>query len=119
LTDAPLQDIEHLLDANPASIHEFEVNRESLLYIAAERGILGVVELLLDRGANPNGVDGGAPPLIGAIIAEDAQIAQRLIEAGASVSRRVDRSKLTVRDWAISENDPEMLDALGIGTPRK
>lgn len=61
---------------------------EQAIHLAARRGHLAMVELLLDRGARPDARDSeGATPLFGT---SDTAIAKLLITRGADVSARDD-----------------------------
>jgi ankyrin repeat protein len=87
---AGLEAIQAELDRNPAVINQEVVRNETLLNVAARRGRLDVVELLLDRGAYVDGYLGINPsahdaftPLAQAVIREHEDIVKLLLEYGA------------------------------------
>lgn len=63
------------------------------LVLAAEEGHAGCVELLLDRGAKPNGIDNDGAPLLSACMRPDnAEVIRVLIAHGADVNHRGGRN---------------------------
>ncbi|NIL99914.1 MAG: hypothetical protein GTO33_02710 [Acidobacteria bacterium] len=72
-----------LLDAG-AKIDTGDAQNSTALLAAIEFAHLQSVEFLLDRGADPDGVNPGATPLIEAIRSGRLEIAEMLLEAGAN-----------------------------------
>lgn len=66
-------------------------NGHRALHQAAEAGRLEALELLLEHGADPRGLDGsGYTPLRWAAHAASVEVGQRLLDAGAEVNERSD-----------------------------
>jgi ankyrin repeat protein len=75
-----------------------------VLHIMAKRGDLEAVRWLLDRGVDPNGLwmhfDAAVTPLHLAILADHADVARALLDAGADVSVRDSRHDGDALSWA-------------------
>ena len=79
-----------VLEAEPGSLHESGSHpmwggQPNALHVAAERGNLETVGLLLDRGADPNNADQYATPLYLAAHWGHTEVVQLLIDRGADV----------------------------------
>lgn len=76
-----------MLDANPALLAERLANGRTPLHTAAYGGKLGIVGLLLARGADPNVLTtSGSAPLHGAALAGHEAVVRLLVEKGANVN---------------------------------
>jgi ankyrin repeat protein len=84
LRQAPLREIEDALRRRPHVVTEFTWHGRTLLCDAASVRRQDVVELLLAMGADPNGSDNGASPLISAISGGDPGVVAVLLDHGAS-----------------------------------
>lgn len=71
------------------------IEKRTLLSIAAELGELEVVKLLLNNNASINYADGiGLTPLVYAVMNNHNEVAQALIEAGAKVNVRIEGKQI-------------------------
>ncbi|KAJ5194476.1 hypothetical protein N7491_001814 [Penicillium cf. griseofulvum] len=92
--------------------HDGHLNCCTPLCIAAFLGCEGAVKLLLEHGANPNGIDpNGEMPLHLAVRDKNCAVAERLIKHGASLESR-DCHGRTPIDWALSFGGHEMIQLL-------
>jgi ankyrin repeat protein len=78
------------------------------LHVAAQRGHVGAVRLLLDRGADPNAREGGdnTYPLHWAAAHEHLEVVRALVDAGGDVHGTGDVHELDVIGWASFYHDP-------------
>lgn len=104
---------------NGFDINTPDSNGRTALYMAAINDQLAVVQLLLESGAEPNGVYEQEPLLICVIKSRQGQkkpdetgIVKCLLENGAD-AKAVDKSGKTARDIALSENLSEHSKLLG------
>jgi len=110
-----LKKVSMLLDAG-AEVDARDQSGQTALLAAIAVGNIEGVRLLLDRGANPDGVPGLRPrrrgnnPLIAALEAERSEIVDALIAAGANVNA-TDKRKTPLIAAAHSGSE-EMVDRL-------
>jgi ankyrin repeat protein len=78
------------------------------LHEAARRGDLARMDLLIDKGADPNQVDpdNGMTPLGDAVLAAQMESVERLLLRGADPNRRANGN--TALHWAASKGDIEI-----------
>ena len=74
------------LGANPNSISI--IHDGTALLVAVGKGNVGMVDALLNAGADVNGFSGGVTPLVLAVINNDLPVVNALLDAGADVNRR-------------------------------
>ena len=85
---------------------------QSPLSHAAENGHERVVQLLLDRGAEPNMVDkSGRSALLWAVLNEHQAVAEQLLARGADVDRR-DRVQWTALHFAVRSRSTHMANLM-------
>ena len=81
---------------------------------AIEPGRAELVRLLLDAGADPDGVDGGMRPLFSAIGGADAAVARVLLEGGAELGPVEAGGFIgsSMLGHVVERNEPELLELL-------
>ncbi|VDN18660.1 unnamed protein product [Gongylonema pulchrum] len=81
--------LRELLEANPGKVHYRDKHGRSALHIAAQNGVLAVVDLLIKAGADVNSMAGPsalcATPLHVAAVSGRLNVVRRLIDAGAEL----------------------------------
>jgi ankyrin repeat protein len=108
--------VNELLDRDPALLTATTFQHDALggggtpLHVAAAQGQTGIVQLLLQRGADPNvrGM-GGVTPLHFAAAGGHIEAARVLLEAGADRHARDSQHDGTPLDWAEFQRKPEMI----------
>src|SRR5688572_15685530 len=102
-----------LLDQHPEKLHIRDQPYEhTLLHVAAAEGQLGVVQLLLERGLDPNVREKGdnTYPMHWAAAAGHLDVVQRLADAGGDVVGSGDDHALEVIGWASGGRHREIAD---------
>ena len=104
------------LRADPALAHARNRHGRSLLHEAAAHGSVGIVELLLELGADPNvRTGGGHSPLYCAAnerMAGGGDVVRTLVRAGAQVDARSDSKRCTALHMAARRGNVEVAGAL-------
>lgn len=105
------------LDKNPQALNEKGLSMGiydwTPLHIAAKRGNLDIVQLLIERGAELNALNSmGQTPLFLAVQGGHKDIANLLIERGAIV-RIKDKFDKTPLDWADTQEMKDLLTRSG------
>jgi len=100
--------VEQILAVDPDAVHRLDTARVSPLARAARGGYLSIVQLLLDRGADPNRPEECAPEgraLYEACCGNHRELAQLLLERGANPNAGVDSCEccLTICEVAHGE----------------
>ena len=86
--------------------------RTPLLVAAARDGASAVVELLLERGADPHAADDmGVTPLVSAALAGDTESVRLLLARGADANR-ADKAGMTALQYAAANSDLGMVKLL-------
>jgi uncharacterized protein len=83
------QAVEDLLNSNPELIHEYSSDGWSAIALAAHFGRLEIAQILLDRGADPNGVSRNLntnTPLHAAVVGNQREAVVLLLQNGANVN---------------------------------
>lgn len=80
----------------------------SPLYLPSKAGLIQSVRLLLKEGADPNG-DGNYPPISGAYKGGHKEIVRLLLDHGAYIDARGDRSNPAVVFSALIEHDDDFV----------
>lgn len=80
------------------------------LIVAAENGYIGLVQLLLEKGADPNLVSNSNYPLRAAILSGDGEVIQELIKCKADVNLETPRGTPLI--VASAEGDCESIGVL-------
>jgi hypothetical protein len=96
------------LAEEPGLAHAQELpSGQTALHVAAATGDLAIVELLLEKGADPNALDKGdnASPLHYAAERGRLEAAKRLVEAGADVNWRLTVHEQSPLGWAVIFGD--------------
>lgn len=110
----PLEFIEKELNKRPRIVNESYIMDKTLLAYASESGRENVVKLLIDKGADPNGI--GQPseytPLMSAVFSGKEQIAIILIEHGADPDLKSGGFGSSPREMAESLGNQQMLTIL-------
>lgn len=113
--------VRQLLESNtPAKtmINQRDSSGETLLHEATFIGAIGIVRALLEHGADPNiQSKEGSTPLHKAVWIGNLDVVPPLLEYGANVSlrdayRKNGEQGRTALDWAISENNQELITLL-------
>jgi ankyrin repeat protein len=87
-----------------ADINQQNVDGETPLHVAAAKGRMVVVKLLLKHSAEIDAADrDGHSPLYGAVMADRTQVAQYLVEQGAAIDP--DRLLMEVVDSGVTDRD--------------
>ena len=104
-----------LLDEDPARANEFSPDGFSPLHGAVYGGQSEAVELLLERGADPNARAtspiAAVPPLGTAAFVRRSDLATVLLDAGADVNARGE-GEFTALDAAVQNEDDELVRLL-------
>jgi ankyrin repeat protein len=111
-----LERVRELLDREPALANQASDHRSGTpLVLAAQRGHLEVVRLLLERGADPNlSEEGNAPhgrALYSAVYDRHLEVARLLLEHGANPNQEVE-SSADAPSIAIMNSDTKMIELL-------
>ncbi|MCB1096737.1 MAG: ankyrin repeat domain-containing protein, partial [Verrucomicrobiae bacterium] len=84
--DAEIARLEEMLRNSPDLLNTPSGDTPPPLHVAAENGQVKVVEFLIGKGADVNGIANGRPPLHRAAEAGHLAVCEMLIEAGADVN---------------------------------
>lgn len=85
----------------------------TLLGVAAQGGHVEIVKLLLERGADVNGMGHfGGPPMLAAAYGGQVEVAKLLLEAGADVNSRGTGSYQSALCYAVQGGHLEMVELL-------
>lgn len=107
------KDLETELQASTADINILDANRRTPVSLAAERGDLHALSVLLKYGANPNIPDvSGATPLHHAVTAREPDCIQPLLEAGAHINCCTNWDQTPLHFLAAYQSDPRFLAIL-------
>lgn len=86
--------------------------RGAMLHFAAWDGLIEIVQVLLDAGADVNLQDAtGSTALNQAVFAGKKEVAMLLLERGADVNLKED-SGWTSLHWAVKSNDPKLINTV-------
>lgn len=98
--------LKHGADANNCKMS----NGETLLLYAMDKGMKEEARLLLQHGANPNGIDSaGRAPLLQAVVSQELDMVRLLRRHGADMDVK---ATVSVSDIASVMNQPDLLEAL-------
>lgn len=107
----PLEEIKQEIQKSGKHVDAISWLEGSLLYWAAKKRRLDVAQWLLSKGANPNGIDLGMPPLQPAIVNQDLAMVKLLLMSSADPDLGP-ASGVTPRGIAKSVGNPEIIAAL-------
>jgi ankyrin repeat protein len=98
--------IEQLIERDASDLHDFYFIGQSLLAHAIRYGRNDVIDLLIEHGANPNGLGrvGESTPLFIAVIYDDEVAARLLMSHGADPNMTAPGFGMSPYDYAI-DND--------------
>ncbi len=93
-----------LLLAAGADVNDQAPDGASALVVAAHSGHIGLVEQLLESGAEPNAIDAGYAPLHAAVLRGEIAMVRALLAHGADPNLRLEKGTALRRagmDWAL------------------
>jgi len=84
LDHQPLEEIKKAVESSGKGVDEATMYSGTYLYWAASAKRIDVAKWLLEKGANPNGVDPAMTPLRAAVMKNDLLMVKLLVQAGAN-----------------------------------
>jgi len=112
IENGDLDQIKAILSDNPDKVNEKDASNNTPLHLAALQGNLGIVKMLVDKGADINlGDNENSPPIVNAALRNHPEIVKYMLDHGASATLK-DDNQMTPMHFAAMGGDTQIMQML-------